>query len=282
MSIHGTCLCGSVRYALDGPFDSMLHCHCSICRKHHGAAFATFVTLSIDQLHWLTPEADVARYRSSDGAERRFCPTCGSIAPSLVPELGLAFCPAGNLQGELALRPQYHMFVGSKAPWYEITDSLPQHRAFPPAWGGTETTRVPRAATDTLSGSCLCGAITFEVTGTPFRMVNCHCSRCRRSRSAAHATNLAYDAASFRYTSGAQHMREYKLPESDRFVAGFCALCGGGSPRTPRKNIAVIAAALFDRDPGVRASAHIFVGSKASWFEITDPLPQHESALPSQ
>lgn len=277
MTNQGTCLCGSVRYEIDGSFESMLHCHCSICRKHHGAAFATYVTAPIARLRWQTADARLGRYASSDGGERRFCETCGSVAPSLVPELGLAYCPAANLLGELELRPQYHMFVGSKAPWYEITDDLPQYDAFPPEQSNAEPVHTPRLTTaNATTGSCLCGAVMFEIDGPPKRMLHCHCSRCRRSRSAAHASNLVYDAANFRFTAGVENVREYKLPEAERFTVGFCKICGGATPRVPRSDVAYVAAGILDGDPGRCPSEHIFVGSKASWYEITDELPQYE------
>ena len=132
----GMCLCGTVSYELDGPFTIMTHCHCSMCRKHHGAPFATFVAAAHTGFRWRSGEDAVGTYASSSQGTRSFCRHCGSVGPTLMPEAGLAFAPAGNLDGDLGIRPQAHMFVGSKAGWYTITDSLPQHAGMPPEFGG--------------------------------------------------------------------------------------------------------------------------------------------------
>ena len=123
----GSCLCGSVQYELDGPFEVMSHCHCSMCRKHHGAAFATFVTVPLSSFRWVAGEDALSTYQSSAYGKRTFCSKCGSVMPVVEADTGVAFCPAGNLDGELGIQPQSHRFVGSKASWHTITDTLPQH-----------------------------------------------------------------------------------------------------------------------------------------------------------
>ena len=123
----GSCLCGSVQYELDGPFEVMSHCHCSMCRKHHGAAFATFVTVPLTSFRWVAGEDALSTYQSSAYGKRTFCSKCGSVMPVVEADTGIAFCPAGNLDGELGIQPQSHRFVGSKASWHTITDTFPQH-----------------------------------------------------------------------------------------------------------------------------------------------------------
>src|SRR5262245_44733047 len=127
MTTEGACLCGVVRYAVAGPFNMMIHCHCSMCRKHHGAAFATFVAAPLMGFRWQSGADAIGTYQSSEQCKRYFCRHCGSVTPTLAESMDLAICPAGNLIGELDLRPQSHLFVGSKAPWYSITDGLPQY-----------------------------------------------------------------------------------------------------------------------------------------------------------
>jgi AcrR family transcriptional regulator len=123
----GSCLCGMVQYELDGPFEVMSHCHCSMCRKHHGAAFATFVTVPLTSFRWVAGEDALSTYQSSAYGKRTFCSQCGSVMPVVEVDTGIAFCPAGNLDGELGIQPQSHRFVGSKASWHTMTDTLPQH-----------------------------------------------------------------------------------------------------------------------------------------------------------
>jgi hypothetical protein len=283
MTTEGECLCGVVRYAVGGPFNMMIHCHCSMCRKHHGAAFATFVAAPLMGFRWTSGADAIGTYKSSEQGARSFCTWCGSVTPTLAENMDLAICPAGNLRGELGVRPQSHLFVGSKAPWYSITDGLPQHEEYPPEFGATGLARPqiePRAGI--VEGSCLCGAVAFEISGPSQRMVNCHCSRCRRGRSAAHATNVAYPSSAFRFTRGAQHVVEYKVPEARFFAVAHCKTCGSAVPRVSQeRGIAIVPAGSLDTDPGVRPTAHIYVGSKAGWFTITDELTQHENGPPA-
>ena len=195
MSDHtatGACLCGAVRYQLDGPFGQLTHCHCSVCRKHHGAAFASFVASPLKGFRYLSGEHHVSRYDSSSTWYRPFCLTCGSVLPTRMPEHNVIVSPAGSLAGDLGVRPGKHMFVASKAPWYDITDDLPQYAEYPPEmFGSAVGSREPEPASPGCTGgSCVCGKVAFEYEGAPLRMLNCHCSRCRRGRSAAHTTNL--------------------------------------------------------------------------------------------
>ena len=276
------CLCGALEYEFTAPFDQMLHCHCSMCRKHHGTAFATFVSAPVAAFRWIKGEDRVRTYASSAEGKRFFCAVCGSVGPTLVPEAGFAICPAGNLLADPGVRPSMHMFVGSKAPWYTITDDVPQHAAYPPEFGGgSGVERPPPAARPgVVAGSCLCGDVAFEA-GTPFRMHNCHCSRCRRGRSAAHATNAFVKTEEFRWTRREQDIVDYKVPEARFFGVAFCARCGADVPRPSARGFFVIPAGCLDTDPGIRPQAHIFVGSKAPWYEIADTIPQFAEAPPA-
>jgi hypothetical protein len=283
MSIQGSCLCGTLKYEIDGPFTIMMTCHCSMCRKHHGAPFATFAGAPIDRFRWLSGENEMKSYASSSQGQRSFCPMCGSVGPMLMREMGLAVVPAGTLDGDPGIRPMGHLFVGSKAPWHTISDSLPQHDQFPPEFG--EMPSVPRPAVAAEAGktlgSCLCGEVAYEMSGKPVAMYQCHCTRCRRSRASAHGANLFYKLDDFRWTRGEENVVDYKLPEAARFGAAFCAKCGGSTPRVSmERRMVVVPAGPLDTDPGMRPMAHIFVQSKAPWFEITDSIPQFAEMPP--
>lgn len=111
---HGSCRCGTVRYEIDGPFDVMSHCHCSICRMQQGTAFATYVSVPAARFRWSAGEAQVTHYSGEAGQvaeQRAFCSRCGSPTPSLDAEGGTAYCPAENLQRDLGIKPQSHVFV---------------------------------------------------------------------------------------------------------------------------------------------------------------------------
>jgi hypothetical protein len=282
--IPGACLCGSLRYEVDGPLESLAHCHCSMCRKHHGAPFASVVEVAADGFRWLEGEGSVAEYASSASRVRRFCVSCGSVAPARVGDR--VRLPAGNLLGELGAVRAVHVFVGSKAPWHTIADTLPQYDALPgntlSGKVGPEAARPAPPSEGTTHGSCLCGEVRFSVSGAPARWLQCHCSRCRRGRSAAHGSNTFFPTSQFAWLAGRELVRKYKLPEAERFAVAFCARCGGGAP-VERDNVpfVLVPAALLDGDPGARPQAHIHVASKAPWVTIADSLPQFAELPPS-
>jgi hypothetical protein len=280
---RGACLCGTVRYEFTAPFNAMVHCHCSMCRKHHGAPFATFAVAPAASLKWNAGEEAIGSYESSERGARTFCRRCGSVVPLPLRGTDLVIAPAGNLEDDPGIRPQAHLFVGSKAPWYTITDSLPQYEGFPPELGGGLGIERPpvAASSDAATGSCLCGGVTYEMRA-PLRMYNCHCSRCRKGRSAAHTTNLFTNADDFAFTSGTELVAEYKVPEAQRFAVAFCTRCGGEVPRQSKeRGIVNIPAGTLDTDPGMRPQANIYVESKAVWFEISDAIPQYSEAPPA-
>ena len=280
--ISGSCLCGSVRYEVSGPCTTMMSCHCSMCRKHHGSAFATYVSAPLAGFRWTSGEDALLPYQSSEHGLRNSCRVCGSTLPLTLPTLGLAVLPAGPLEGELGLTPQAHMFVGSKAPWYTITDQLPQHEEYPPEYATPAQPRpTVQARAGVTAGSCLCGDVAFEVDDPPMFMQSCHCTRCRRARSAAHGTNIFYKASQFRWVRGEQSIADYKMPEAKFYGVAFCKRCGSGLPRiSVERNIAVIPAGCLDTDPQMRPQRHIFTASGAKWFTITDTLPQFADAPP--
>jgi hypothetical protein len=131
MAIRGSCLCGAVRYEITGSFEAIGHCHCSMCRKSHGAAFATWGIINPGQFRWTSGVEFVEGYESSPGKERCFCKKCGSPLVSTHSGKGTEVA-WGTVDGDPGVRRGEHIFVGSKAPWYEIADALPQFEQWPP------------------------------------------------------------------------------------------------------------------------------------------------------
>ena len=120
------------------------------------------------------------------------------------------------------------------------------------------------------------------MVGTPIRVNHCHCSRCRKVRGVAHATNLVIASDAIRFLKGEDLLTSYKVPEAKHFTHVFCRVCGASMPCVDQgRGIAVVPMGAFDSDPGVRAERHIFVASKAAWEELTDELPQFPEAPPS-
>jgi hypothetical protein len=130
--IRGSCLCGQVRFELDGGIELINNCHCSMCRKAHGAAFGSFLHAESQGFRWTTGEDLMTTYQSSEGNARVFCRICGSNMPVLEGGGSQVTIPAGSLDDDPGVRPMVNIFVASKAPWFEISDALPQFERFPP------------------------------------------------------------------------------------------------------------------------------------------------------
>jgi hypothetical protein len=281
MATQGSCLCGTMRYEIDGPFSMMMNCHCSMCRKHHGAPFATFAGAPASGFRWISGDDHLGHYESSPGGKRSFCITCGTVAPLFMGDMVIV--PAGTFDSDPGIRLQRHIFVGSKAPWHSISDGLPQHEEYPPEFAGAKAVPRPSVSAEpgkTL-GSCLCGEVAYEISGPAMLMYQCHCRRCRKARSAAHGANLFYKAENFRWLRGESQVVDYPLPEAKRFGCAFCRTCGGSTPRvSAASGTVVVPAGALDTDPGMKPMAHIFVGSKPPWLQITDSIPQFEELPP--
>src|SRR5258706_1322672 len=140
-AILGSCLCGGVKFQTPGPLSHLLNCHCSKCRKQHGAAFRSRARVRPEDFRWLQGEELVSYFESSPGFHRGFCSRCGSpIVNRAAPNYAYASVrgsdlgvPLGILDDHPRVRPEQHIFVGSKAPWFEITDDLPQYEGYPPS-----------------------------------------------------------------------------------------------------------------------------------------------------
>jgi hypothetical protein len=129
--VTGSCLCGRVSFAIDGPLTPMQYCHARRCRKATGAAFAAEVAAQASQLTW-TSGADLVTVfeapllREPPHYRNAFCRVCGSPVPVALEGTDLVVLHAGVLDGEPATRPFRHVFVGEGAPWHTITDDMPR------------------------------------------------------------------------------------------------------------------------------------------------------------
>ena len=130
--IRGSCLCGNVRFELGGTPQFINHCHCSMCRKVHGAAFGSFLHADGRGFRWLSGEPLVENYHSSPGNIRAFCKVCGSNMPVLEEQGAHVIIPAGTLDDDPVVRPIVHIHTASQAPWLAISDDLPQFAEYPP------------------------------------------------------------------------------------------------------------------------------------------------------
>jgi len=135
--VRGSCLCRGIQFeATEIPL--IVLCHCSMCRKANGAPFEIGAPVPLANFKLIKGGDLIQVYESSPGTRRAFCRVCGSRAPSESSDGKFYFIPAGLLDDHPGVKPALHMFVGSKAPWWEITDDLPQFEEWPPGYGPDE------------------------------------------------------------------------------------------------------------------------------------------------
>ena len=123
--LTGQCECGAVRYRVEDAFLYSMNCHCSRCRAATGSAFKAFAGIEREKLE-LTDGADRLLVHGADDLNDTRCAVCGSLLFSVVREGAYVHVALGSLVDRPSIRPTKHIFVGSKAPWFEITDDLPQ------------------------------------------------------------------------------------------------------------------------------------------------------------
>lgn len=132
--LTGTCLCGAVGYAADGPFPVFQYCHCSRCRRVTGSAHGANLFCPPAQFRW-TRGADNVQTYAVPGARffaTAFCKTCGSSMPWTNQQGTMVVIPAGSLEGEPTVRPRANIMWSSRAPWFVATNDLDTHDQYPP------------------------------------------------------------------------------------------------------------------------------------------------------
>ena len=133
----------------------------------------------------------------------------------------------------------------------------------------------------TLKGSCLCGAVAYEVTGEPKRFYHCHCSRCRKVTGTGHASNMFFQPGALKWIHGEEQVRTYKIPEAKRFTNSFCATCGSRLPRQAKdSDVVLIPAGSLDDEAPMKPQARIFSESRASWSCTDGELPIYPALPP--
>lgn len=127
--LKGRCRCGAVRYEVEDAFVYAANCHCSQCRATTGSAFKPFAGIEREKLRITAGQDQVAVFGEEDANDTR-CGACGSFLYSVVRDGAYVHVAMGSLADTPSIRPNKHIFVGSKAPWHEITDDLPQFEEY--------------------------------------------------------------------------------------------------------------------------------------------------------
>ena len=128
--LNGKCECGAVRFEVADAFEYALNCHCANCRAATGSAFKPVAGIRRERLE-LTAGADKLLVVGDDAENHTRCAACGSLLYSVVREGAYVHVALGSLTDAPSVRPTKHIWVSEKAPWFEITDELPQFAEFP-------------------------------------------------------------------------------------------------------------------------------------------------------
>jgi hypothetical protein len=127
---------------------------------------------------------------------------------------------------------------------------------------------------DTHPGSCLCGAVRFEIAGDFERFYLCHCSRCRKDSGSAHGANLFSSSATLTWLSGEEQMRVFNVPGT-RHRHAFCSTCGSALPDVQMDGALLkVPAGSLDTPVTIRPDAHIFCSSRANWDDALEDIPK--------
>jgi hypothetical protein len=131
-------------------------------------------------------------------------------------------------------------------------------------------------------GSCLCGAIRYEVRGDLGPIVCCHCSSCRKAQGTAFATNAPIKTAEFVFVAGGDLLKSFESSAGKERC--FCSVCGSPifSRRSDRPDVLRLRIGSLDTPIALRPTRHIYAASKAEWFDILDGLPQHAELEPGR
>lgn len=131
---HGSCLCGEVKIQINGEISDIIHCHCSLCRKNSGSAFATNGFINSAEFTLLSGKEKLTAYSFKPGRFRHFCDKCGSPIYSANEQDPTRYrIRLGLLDCDINEKPISHNFVSSKANWEDLDAQLPRYDAFEPS-----------------------------------------------------------------------------------------------------------------------------------------------------
>jgi hypothetical protein len=270
----GRCLCGAVSFEIEGSLRAPSLCHCSQCRRLHGAPGA--YTGAPASAYRITGEESLNWYRISARSEQSFCKLCGSklfwreVGGT---ELEITL---GSLDAPTGLRLNRHIFVRSQGDYYDIGhDGLPRFAEYS---GGAEPLGAeappqagPRKAEH--SGRCQCGAVSYRVKGNMRDVVVCHCGQCRRNHGYAPGYTAARKAELT--VQGEENVAWYRSSEEAR--RGFCRTCGSSLFwASDGKDTVSITAGSLNPPTGLTTVLHIMTADKRDDDPIADGVPQVE------
>lgn len=124
------------------------------------------------------------------------------------------------------------------------------------------------------NGSCICGSVKYQITGTPRGFFHCYCRRCRKASGTGHASNVILNPDAVEWTAGEELLGSFKVPDAERYRTVFCTKCGSPMPRVaPNLKLAVIPAGSLDNEPPLGPTDRIMWDYRAGWCGETGDIP---------
>ena len=273
--LQGRCLCGAIRYRKSAAPKGVTVCHCGMCRRGHGSLGA--YAGGKPEEYRLEGEEHLRWYSSSTDAERGFCAVCGSKLFWRLKDGAAMDATAGSLDQPTRLTTIAHIWARDKGDYYNMPVDAP---CFVESAGEAPQLSDPHPpAAQEIGmhhGSCLCGAITFDVSGKMRDVAWCHCSQCLHW----HGHFGGYTASTWPNIAlkGAEKLAWYK--SSDQARRGFCRDCGSSLFWEPAHGRHVsISAGAFDLPTGLVTARHIFVEDKGDYYRVSDGVAQSPGTM---
>lgn len=252
---RGACLCGAVRFEIAPPYPWFAYCHCSMCRRHHGALFNASLGVERERFRWLAGENKVRAYNATPAFERAFCLRCGSKTPAASHLPDVLHVPAGSLDPNLGAAPRAHIFAASRSPLAPLRPGMRRFDAYPPGVG-LRVRSVPRAARGTVTGQCLCGDNAYALRANRVRIEHCSCVFCRRSRGAPFATTAVVAAGDLVWIRSEAEVMSFRSPPPRAYRTDYCARCGSVLPTaSAHVGVAFVPAGSLDGLDGLDGQA---------------------------
>ena len=128
---QGSCLCGKIKFTIAGAINNIVHCHCSLCRKAQGSAYATNANVKQQDFNFICGENNLSAYEYHPKQKKYFCRSCGSpIMSKNDSSPDVIRIRLGTIESDINERPEAHIFVDSKANWETISGDIPQYSEY--------------------------------------------------------------------------------------------------------------------------------------------------------
>lgn len=279
-ALSGSCLCGAVTYQSSQDHSEMWKCHCQPCRKASSVAYATWIRGHPHSFSWSSGEELITLHRSSPTMLRAFCSCCGSVLPAYNERDKCIFLPASGIDTEHALVFTADRYIQQVPDWHSLYEPLPGSAAVSSRGSLEASSQGDQPGRDCQQhGSCLCGDLSYRISGEFDAIRACHCSRCRRRSGSAYFAALPVNISELQLQGDEREITSYFLPGSQYYAYSFCRRCGSLAPAVfPNGKRGVVAAGTLDSSPPVYLNYHIYYASRASWMSLPDSATCFEEA----